>query len=375
MKKAANIFLRRKWLIALIVIAIILAVIYFVNSRNSTSTTRNITTTVAQGSIALTVSSSGNIQAARQETGTFSTSSTSMVTEVDVKPGDTVKKGQVLAKIDDSDLQNKLLSADVSLQTAKNNLNNTLVKGKYTDYDILNLKQSIKVAQSNYDLAKKNLSGATLTADFDGVVASVDLQANNVAGTSSIVVYDPTSFYVAVNFTEYDLSNVKVDMPATITIDSLNKSYVGKLTDVSLNPVITSNVVSYPGKISIVANDGLLRLGFSGKAVITLQSKDNVITVPTAAIKTDSSGQNYVTVIKNGQDVRTDIQIGLVGDTATEVTSGLNVGDVVLVSVVTNATTSSSASTGSALQLFGGGGAGGNFTRGTTGGTTRTLGN
>ena len=356
-------------MLALIIVVIV--IVYFViQSFGNKSSSKYVTSKVTLGSVTKTVSSVGNIVAGQSQIGTFSTSSTSLVTEVDVKPGDTVKTGQILAKIDDSDLQNKLLSANVSLQTAKNNLDSKLIMGgKITTYDIDNLRQSIKIAQSNYDLAKKNLDAATMKAEFNGIVASSNFIVGQPAGTNSLIVYDPQSLYLSVTFNEYDLSLLKKEMAANVTFNSLSgKSYIGKLNDISFNPTITSNVVTYGGKIALLANDGSLKLGFSGTAVIVLESVDDVLTIPTAAIK-NTNGQNYVNLLVNGQQQRQDIEIGIIGDTTSEVKSGLSADQTIVVSVNTASTTSNS---NSALQLLGGANTGGNFNRNPGTNQTRT---
>ena len=110
--------------------------------------------------------------------------------------------------------------------------------------------------------------------------------------------------------------------------------------------------------------------------MVVLAAKDNVLTIPTAAIRS-SNGQNYVNLLVNGQQQKQNIEVGIIGDTMTEITSGLTAGQTIVVSVNT-AATASSTNAGSALQLLGGNGGfgGGNFTRGngqTGGSTTRST--
>ncbi len=353
MKKIKSL-LRGKRLVFVVVVLIVVAIVIFLVSRRSAASSRFVTATVNSGNISKTVSVVGNLQAAGQQTGTFSVDSSSLVTEVDVHPGDSVKAGQFLAKIDATNLENKLIQSQSQLDQAWNNLNNTYVKGHYTSYDILNLKENIRVAQTNYDLAKKNLDNATLKAAFDGIVATVTMTVGNPGGTNSIVVLDPKSLYLDISLSEIDVTTLKKDMTANITFDALNgKNYIGKLSEISVTPDISSNVVTYKAKVAIVASDAQLRPGFSGKSVIVLESKDNVLSVPTAAIH-GLNGNTTVTVLKNGATSQVAVQTGLSADTETEITSGLAEGDVVVVSVVQS--TSANQQAAGAFNFIGGSG-------------------
>jgi RND family efflux transporter MFP subunit len=375
--KKLKVLLRGRRLVFVIVAVVLIGIILFLVSRRSASASRFVTATVATGNISKTVSVVGNLQAASQQTGSFSVDSSATVTEIDVHPGDSVKAGQTLAKIDNSNLQNKLIQSQSQLNQAWNNLNNTYVKGHYTSYDILNQKESIRVAQTNYDLAKKDLDSATLKANFDGVVAAVTMTVGNPGGTNSIIVLDPKSLYLDISLSEIDVTTLKKDMTANITFDALNgKNYIGKLAEIAVTPDISSNVVTYKARVSIVASDAQLRSGFSGKSIIVLQSKENVLSVPTAAIH-GLNGNTTVTVLKNGVTAQVVVQTGLVADTETEVTSGLAEGDVVVVSVV-QTTTGTQGQAAGAFDFTGGGGVvnfrqvggnGGGATRGTQ--TTR----
>lgn len=373
MKNFIRTLAKRKRLTTGVIVAVLaVMLIILVTTRNNSAATRYLTATISRGTIAKTVSVTGNIQANNEQDGSFAVDPTANVTEIDVKPGDTVKPGQVLAKIDATNLNNKLVQAQSQLNQAYNNLNNTLTKGHYTNYDIYNLREAIRIAQSNYDVTNQNLGKATLVADFAGQVVSVGMKVNNPAGTNTIVVVDPNSLYIEIVVNESDLDNLKKDMAADVTFAALdNKSYVGKVTDISLFPDITSNVVSYKAKISLVANDNKLQLGFTGKAVITLASKDNVLLVPTAAIK-NNGDTYYLEIMNNGKITNKNIEVGMVGDTETEVTSGVNENDVVVVSTLEAAQAATTQQTGG-FGFGAGGGAirtftgGGNNQRRTTG--------
>jgi hypothetical protein len=106
-----------------------------------------------------------------------------------------------------------------------------------------------------------------------------------------------------------------------------------------------------------------IKPGQTASVQVTVGSVDNVLFVPSSSIVT-AGGQSTVTVMKNGVATPTPVQIGMVGDSTTEITSGLNEGDQVLLSPRSG----SSSTTGGSRGGFGGsGGLGGGFGGGTGG--------
>jgi hypothetical protein len=180
-----------------------------------------------------------------------------------------------------------------------------------------------------------------------------------------------------VSFSESDIGDLKVGQAASVSVTALdNVKLAAKVTDIGTTSTSSSGVVSYPVTLAVTQKaDGVLP-GMSASAeVVTAQGKG--ISVPSQAI----SGRS-VTVRRDGEDTQTSVTTGLVGDSATQVLSGLKAGDqVVLPALATTSSTSGSAggATGRAGAAgaaggLGGGGAGfggaggGGFTGGPPGG-------
>ncbi|MEV4423131.1 HlyD family efflux transporter periplasmic adaptor subunit [Patulibacter sp. NPDC049589] len=164
-----------------------------------------------------------------------------------------------------------------------------------------------------------------------------------------------------VSFSESDIGDLKVGQAASVTVTALdNVKLAAKVTDIGTTSTSSSGVVSYPVTLAVTQKaDGVLP-GMSASAeVVTTQAKG--ISVPSQAV----SGRS-VTVRKNGKDVQTAVTTGVVGDSATQVTSGLKAGDQVVLPALSTTTSTGSGAAGGGAGGRGGaaggfGGAGGGF--------------
>ena len=137
--------------------------------------------TVTRGDMKTTVSGNGTVAAA--DTDSLSFASSGKVTAVNVKAGDTVKAGQVLATIDSSELQSSLSSAEANLASAQATLADAESAGS-SSQQIAADKASVTSAQDSVTSAQQALSGASLVATFDGTVSQVDLTVGESLGSS-----------------------------------------------------------------------------------------------------------------------------------------------------------------------------------------------
>jgi macrolide-specific efflux system membrane fusion protein len=155
------------------------------------------------------------------------------------------------------------------------------------------------------------------------------------------------------NFTEADTTRLKLGQPATVTFDALpGITGSGKITAIDQSSTTSNNVVEYGVTVSLTRPPAGIRLGQTATAQVIVSKADNVLYVPAAAVQT-IGGVSQVTVVQNGKQIVKTVQIGVKGDQGTEITSGLNLGDKVVLTAA--------AGSGSGLQfrIPGGGGLGG----------------
>jgi multidrug efflux pump subunit AcrA (membrane-fusion protein) len=327
------------------------------------------TVSVTTGTIQQTVSSSGTIEPSSQADLNFAVSGT--VTAVDVKAGQQVTAGEVLATVGTTALSEEVSAAQAQLSAANARLASDEASSASTT-QIDSDQASITSAESSLSTAQTNLADASLTSTIAGTVASVDLTvgqqvsgtgsggsnaaASNSSGGSSsqIVVVGTDSYIVNTTVDDTEIGQIQDGDQAVITPTGATTPVYGTVASVSLIGTQNSNVTTFPVVVDVTGSPTGLYAGATASVNIIVKQLNNVTEVPTGAISYDSSGQATVTQVLNGAHVVKDVTVGAAENGETQITGGVVVGDTVLERVVTFRPPGS----------FGGGGIfGGNGTR------------
>ena len=214
-----------------------------------------------------------------------------------------------------------------SLQSAQTAVNNQ-------PSNLQSAENSLANAQTNLSTAQTNLDNASIKATVSGVVVSISAQpGENVASSSTagfIVVANTGSMALHGTVGEADVVKLRLAQVATVTVDAVGTAKMtGKIT--SLDPVATiaSGVPVYGIDVTIDLPSAQVRPGMSGTAQVILASSPNTLVVPNLAVRTQT-GRRYLTVLKDGQQVDIDVTFGIASDTVTEILTGVQEGDVVV---------------------------------------------
>lgn len=366
------------------------------DSAGASATSR--TTRVMRGTVVSSVSASGSVESAQSRSLSFIASGT--VAKIYVQAGDKVSKGDLLARLDTTSAEENLTSAKANLSAAE--AGDTSTASGYSSY---------VSAKNSYNQAVRDLAGTSLRAPFAGTVVAVNgtvggsSSASGSSGSSSgsqgsstgggggsgggasggggsgggtsgssgssssssssssgsgfIELADPKKLMVTGEFTEADAIKLKVGQRATVSFDALSGvTATGKVSQIDISPTTSNNVVQYAATITLTQVPSSVRIGQTATVQVTTASAQNVLYVPTAAVRT-AGGQSMVTVLQNGKQVIKSIQIGVKGGQGTEIKSGLNEGDEVVITTTTTSGTGGSNGTGRAGGGLGGGGLGG----------------
>jgi RND family efflux transporter MFP subunit len=168
------------------------------------------------------------------------------------------------------------------------------------------------------------------------------------------------SLEVEVSVSEADISTVGVDQTATVTFDALkDATFTGTVKSISPNGTSSSGVVNYTVTLSLKPYDERLKPDMTATADIATQVAENVLTVPSTAVKTDNGEKYVVVVAANGATNNQVVTTGVSDDSSTQIKSGLTEGAKVVTGSTTSSTSSSSSSstksTGGGLMMGGGG--------------------
>jgi len=141
-----------------------------------------------------------------------------------------------------------------------------------------------------------------------------------------------------------DVALITVGDQAEITIEDVTDMVFGTVTEIGLISTSTSGVAAYPVSIEVTGQPDGVHDGVSGDVAIVYERRTDVLTVPSAAVRTVDGGSVVTQAGADGKEITTSVTVGeTVGD-LTEITAGLVEGDEVLVTVVTQ--TSQDAGTG-----------------------------
>lgn len=425
MKKLKKlVFSTKKRKIASILIIFVLGFFVWRMFAGNNSAVQYQTAQATKGTLVVSLTEAGQVSVANKVS--VVTQASGIINNIYVTSGDTVNQGDKIADITlDTAGQQRQAQAWSSYLSAQNSLNSAQTKmyslqsslfvanQKFmTDRGIINpstdqkndpvyieenatwlaaeadyKNQSGAIAQSQANLNNSyltyQLTSGTILAPTAGVIGDLMItqglqigSSNTTSGSSTNTsnqaiasIKTGNSTTVAVNIAEVDVSNVQVGQKATITFDAIaNKTFTGKVMGINTSGAASSGVVTYPAVIQLddTSNSDILP-NMSATASIISKVKDNVILVPSSAVQTVGS-TSTIKVMKNGQVVTVDVQIGDSSDSLTEIISGIAEGDTVVTSTIAPTTTTSTGTSpfsgGLRLGGFGGG----------TGGAVRTGG-
>jgi len=207
--------------------------------------------------------------------------------------------------------------------------------------DLAQAEANVAQAEANLARAKINRQYSELVAPFSGTIATVGVKrGDTVSGTGSqggtstqtpaIYMVDESAFHVDVNISEADLANLRVGQEAKVELDALpGQQLDGTLDYIAPTGTTQQNVTTYLARVNLKPDGRQLRAGLSAAVSIITDKRSDVLLAPNGAIQETDSGPQVE--VKNGTATQpVQIKIGLVGDSLTEVTSGLKEGDVVM---------------------------------------------
>lgn len=366
----------RKYLIYGIALLAIFGIGYKMLNRSAGGTVYK-TQKIENGDIMESITASGTINPL--STVSVGSQASGRIAEIYVDYNSVVKKGQLLALIDQENAKATVQQREAALEIAKAQVNveennikyykkalnriSKLNASKYStekdleaaerDYDNavaqLTLEQAqVKQAQASLNSAQTELSYTEIKAPVDGIVISKAVEVGQTVAASFetpelfSVAEDLTKMQIEASVVEADIAKVKEGQKVRFTVDSYADDYFyGTVTQVRNEATTTSNVVTYTVVIGIDNTNMKLKPGMTANVeIITAEEKD-VMLVPNQALRfyidDSDNAKRYkdrgVWIIKNGHPERVTVKIGVSDDDNTQILeSTLKIGDEVIVS-------------------------------------------
>ncbi len=325
------------------------------------------TAKIVKQDIKTSVTATGTIEPVTSVT--VGTQVSGIVSKLYVDYNSIVKRGQVIAELDKTNLISELNTAKANLSSAQSTLNyeqanynryKTLYdKGLVSadDYENARLsydkaRQQVNTSRESVQKAQTNLGYATITSPIDGVVLSKSVEEGQTVAASFntpelfTIAQDLTDMRVIANIDEADIGGVKEGQHVTFTVDAFpDDKFEGQVTQVRQQATTESNVVTYEVVISAPNNDLKLKPGLTANVTIFTLEKNNVLAAPAKALRfvpnealltkdqkiEDVEAPTKVWTLEGNTFKAHAVEVGTTNGLLTEIVSGIGEGTEVLV--------------------------------------------
>ena len=353
MKKISKIW----YVVAALVLATI--AIWVWSKRKPKEKVDFVTEKVAPANISNSITATGTIEPVKSVS--VGTQVSGIVSKLYVDYNSEVKKGQVIAELDKTNLVSQLSTAKANLANMQSELNyETVNLRRYTalykkglvsgdEYDSAKLKYNqardqVAAAREEVNRAQTNLGYATITSPIDGVVISKSVEEGQTVAASFstpelfTIARDLTNMQVVADVDEADIGDVKQGERVTFTVDAYpDDTFEGQVTQVRQEATTTNNVVTYEVVISAPNADLKLKPGLTANVTIYTQEINGVLSVPTKAlrytpeketvgdrkIKDIANAKNKVWTLEGNTLVAHKVNIGKTDGIHTQILSGI----------------------------------------------------
>lgn len=324
------------------------------------------TAAVAPANIMNSITATGTIEPVTSVT--VGTQVSGIVSKLFVDYNSVVKKGQVIAELDKTNLMSQLNTAKTQLATAQSQLNYQTANYKRyktlfekglvaaDDFDNAKLsytqaKEQVVSAKEEVQRAQTNLGYATITSPIDGVVLSKSVEEGQTVAASFstpelfTIAQDLTNMQVVADVDEADIGDVKEGERVTFTVDAYpDDTFEGKVKQVRQEATTTNNVVTYEVVISAPNADLKLKPGLTANVTIYTAERKGVLSVPSKALRFTpqketvgkmkivdvANAKNKVWTLEGNSIVAHKVNIGMTDGTNTQIVGGIAEGTKVV---------------------------------------------
>lgn len=350
---------KKKTLVIVAVAAIAALAVWLLSGGKKEEKITFDTAAVAPANIMNSITATGTIEPVTSVT--VGTQVSGIVSKLFVDYNSVVKKGQVIAELDKTNLMSQLNTAKTQLATAQSQLNYQTANYKRyktlfekglvaaDDFDNAKLsytqaKEQVASAKEEVQRAQTNLGYATITSPIDGVVLSKSVEEGQTVAASFstpelfTIAQDLTNMQVVADVDEADIGDVKEGERVTFTVDAYpDDTFEGEVKQVRQEATTTNNVVTYEVVISAPNADLKLKPGLTANVTIYTAERKGVLSVPSKALRFTpqketvgkmkivdvANAKNKVWIIEGNSIVAHKVNIGMTDGTNTQIVGGI----------------------------------------------------
>ncbi|RLE10026.1 hypothetical protein DRJ00_02725 [Candidatus Aerophobetes bacterium] len=270
--------------------------------------------TVKRGNIVRTVSAFGQVVPNREASLHFLSSG--VIEKIYVEEGDKVKKGQILASLNNSKQRAELLAAKNAYEKAK----------------VDSPKSEVEEKRLNYEAAYESYQATFIKAPFTGEITEVLAQEGDRVSSSTPVIsmINRDKMFVEVNVDEVDIREVAIGQRATVRFDAYpDLELSARVSDISRVATVQGGVTVVKVTLELLKFDERIKPGFSAEVEITVAKAHDVLKVPVEAI-VEKDGRYFVTQVTEDGLKPVSVKVGISDEEHVEILSGLREGDKIL---------------------------------------------
>ena len=361
MKKINN----KVW-IAIGVVAVAVIAYFLLSGGKKKETVSFETAKVENTNIQTSITATGTIEPVTSVT--VGTQVSGIVSHLYVDYNSVVKKGQVIAELDRTNLISELNTAKANLASAQSSANYEMAnynryktlyeKGLVSadEYESAHLsyvkaKEQVNTSRESVQKAQTNLGYATITSPIDGVILSKSVEEGQTVAASFntpelfVIAQDLTDMRVIADIDEADIGGVKEGQRVTFTVDAFpDDTFEGAVTQVRQEATTESNVVTYEVVISAPNADLKLKPGLTANVTIFTLEKNNILAVPSKALRfvpnemllqkgqtiEDTEGDHKLWTLEGNVFKAHKVEVGTTNGVMTEIVSGISEGTEIL---------------------------------------------
>jgi RND family efflux transporter MFP subunit len=257
------------------------------------------------------------------------------VVRVCVSEGDFVRKGQLLAELNDETYKNAYEMSLASLKQAEDAYKRLLPmykNGSLPEIKLVEVETALQQAKAAAEISKKSLDDCNLYSPVDGIVGkrSIDPGMSAMPNLTSIDIVKIEKVFAKVPISENEISSVKKGDRAKIKIAALNNTeFIGTVDEIGVlaDPIAHT----YKIKIGVVNKDRQIKPGMICDVTLDKINKTGGLFVPSSAVLVDEQGRNYVFAVNQNKAVRKYVKTGKLLTNGVEITCGLNNGEKIVV--------------------------------------------
>lgn len=255
------------------------------------------------------------------------------VTAVYISMGDRVQKGDVLFKMDNTQMATSYQQAKIAYTTASADYDRIAMlykEGAVSLQQYQGAKAQLDAATQSLASASDGMNNYTITSPINGYITSVNVSVGTLASQAmpSVTIADTSQLEINTGVSEYLINRVKPGDAVDIFIKTLSEApFRGVVKAISPAPV--AGTLTYPVTISVDDPSGTVKAGMFAEVQVVSEKKEDVLCIPSGAVFI-KSGESRVAVLKDRIPSIITVKTGLDNGTLVEILSGLSVGDIVV---------------------------------------------